>query len=421
MKRNSTFKRRSLILILLVLLLAMSGVLFYLIVQKGGFMGKNHSFSGPEDEKNTSSSAQTDPANSSGNASEEEALEQKIQELISSMTLEEKVCQLFFVTPEGLTGVDLATQAGETTKASLEQYPVGGIIYFSQNIENEKQLTAMTANMQSYSQLPLFIGIDEEGGSLVARIANNPAFQVETFPNMAEIGATGDTSKAFEVGNSIGSYLKKYGFNLDFAPDADVLTNPENTAIGERSFGSDPNLTAQMVAEEVKGFQQQNVIPVLKHFPGHGGTAEDSHHGAAVLNRSLEELENAEFLPFKAGIEAGANVVMVGHLQVPQLISDDTPASLSSELITGILREKLGFDGIVITDSLSMGAITEYYTPDEAAVRCIQAGGDMLLMPQDFKTAYESVLNAVKNQTIPESRIDESLSRIFHVKYEYLF
>ena len=140
------------------------------------------------------------------------------------MTLEEKGCQLFFVTPEGLTGVDLATQAGETTKASLEQYPVGGIIYFSQNIENEKQLTAMTANMQSYSQLPLFIGIDEEGGSLVARIANNPAFQVETFPNMAEIGATGDTSKAFEVGNSIGSYLKKYGFNLDFAPDADVLT-----------------------------------------------------------------------------------------------------------------------------------------------------------------------------------------------------
>lgn len=343
MKRNSTFKRRSLILILLVLLLAMSGVLFYLIVQKGGFMGKNHSSSGSEDEKNASSSAQTDPANSSGKASEEEALEQKIQELISSMTLEEKVCQLFFVTPEGLTGVDLATQAGETTKASLEQYPVGGIIYFSQNIENEKQLTAMTANMQSYSQLPLFIGIDEEGGSLVARIANNPAFQVETFPNMAEIGATGDTSKAFEVGNSIGSYLKKYGFNLDFAPDADVLTNPENTAIGERSFGSDPNLTAQMVAEEVKGFQQQNVIPVLKHFPGHGGTAEDSHHGAAVLNRSLEELENAEFLPFKAGIEAGANVVMVGHLQVPQLISDDTPASLSSELITGILREKLGF------------------------------------------------------------------------------
>ena len=212
-------------------------------------MGKNHSSSGSEDEKNASSSAQTDPANSSGNASEEEALEQKIQELISSMTLEEKVCQLFFVTPEGLTGVDLATQAGETTKASLEQYPVGGIIYFSQNIENEKQLTAMTANMQSYSQLPLFIGIDEEGGSLVARIANNPAFQVETFPNMAEIGATGDTSKAFEVGNSIGSYLKKYGFNLDFAPDADVLTNPENTAIGERSFGSDPNLTVQMVGE----------------------------------------------------------------------------------------------------------------------------------------------------------------------------
>lgn len=413
---------KKLLIFLLSLLFLMLLTLFFIFMKEDqSLTDSSEKGNDVQTESGTENDSDKEGEQDSSGQTEEEKLDAKVQDLIAGMSLEEKVAQMFFVTPENLTGVDVATQAGETTRQALTQYPVGGLIYFSKNIYDEEQLTTMIRNSQSYSEIPLFIGVDEEGGSLVARIANNPAFQVETFPNMAEIGATGDTSKAFEVGNSIGSYLKKYGFNLDFAPDADVLTNPENTAIGERSFGSDPNLTAQMVAEEVKGFQQQNVIPVLKHFPGHGGTAEDSHHGAAVLNRSLEELENAEFLPFKAGIEAGANVVMVGHLQVPQLISDDTPASLSSELITGILREKLGFDGIVITDSLSMGAITEYYTPDEAAVRCIQAGGDMLLMPQDFKTAYEGVLNAVKNQTIPESRIDESLSRIFHVKYEYLF
>lgn len=413
--------KKLLIFLLSLLFLMLLTLLFIFMKEDQSLTDSSEKGNDVQTESGTENDSDKEGEQDSSGQTEEEKLDAKVQDLIAGMSLEEKVAQMFFVTPENLTGVDVATQAGETTRQALTQYPVGGLIYFSKNIYDEEQLTTMIRNSQSYSEIPLFIGVDEEGGSLVARIANNPAFQVETFPNMAEIGATGDTSKAFEVGNSIGSYLKKYGFNLDFAPDADVLTNPENTAIGDRSFGSDPNLTAQMVAEEVKGFQQQNVIPVLKHFPGHGGTAEDSHHGAAVLNRSLEELENAEFLPFKAGIEAGANVVMVGHLQVPQLISDDTPASLSSELITGILREKLGFDGIVITDSLSMGAITEYYTPDEAAVRCIQAGGDMLLMPQDFKTAYEGVLNAVKNQTIPESRIDESLSRIFHVKYEYLF
>lgn len=413
--------KKLIIFLLSLLFLMLLTLLFIFMKEDQSLTDSSEKGNDMQTESGTENDSDKEGEQASSGQTEEEKLDAKVQDLIAGMSLEEKVAQMFFVTPENLTGVDAATQAGETTRQALTQYPVGGLIYFSKNIYDEEQLTTMIRNSQSYSEIPLFIGVDEEGGSLVARIANHPNFDVEKFPDMAEIGATGDPSRAYEVGSTIASYLKDYGFNLDFAPDADVLTNPENTAIGERSFGSDPNLTAQMVAEEVKGFQQQNVIPVLKHFPGHGGTAEDSHHGAAVLNRSLEELENAEFLPFKAGIEAGANVVMVGHLQVPQLISDDTPASLSSELITGILREKLGFDGIVITDSLSMGAITEYYTPDEAAVRCIQAGGDMLLMPQDFKTAYEGVLNAVKNQTIPESRIDESLSRIFHVKYEYLF
>ena len=403
-------------MILLVVLLVMSAFLFYLMIKKDQFApGKDSSST---EDTNTGK----DSGDQKGNTevSEEEELEKKIQAQISEMSLEKKIYQLFFVTPESLTGVDMVTQAGDATKAALEQYPVGGIIYFSQNIEDETQITTMTSNSQSYSKIPLFIGVDEEGGSLVARIANNPNFQVPTFPDMKEIGASGDPYKAYEVGSSIGSYLKEYGFNMDFAPDADVLTNPENTAIGSRSFGSDPQLVSQMVAEEVKGLEEQNVTAVLKHFPGHGSTAEDSHNGAAVVNRSLEELRSAEFLPFEAGIQAGADVVMVGHLQVPQIIPDDTPASLSSVMITDILRNELGFDGLVITDSLSMGAVTEYYTPAEAAVMCIQAGGDMLLIPEDFHQAYQGVLDAVNNQTLSEERINESLTRILRVKYKNL-
>ena len=416
MKKNSFSHKRVIILILLVILLMMSAFLFYLMVKKDQFAL----------EKDSSSTEDTNTGKDSGDqkrsteVSGGEELEKKIQAQISEMSLEEKIYQLFFVTPESLTGVDMVTQAGDATKTALEQYPVGGIIYFSQNIENEEQITTMTSNSQSYSKIPLFIGVDEEGGSLVARIANNPNFQVSTFPDMKEIGASGDPSKAYEVGSSIGSYLKKYGFNMDFAPDADVLINPENTAIGSRSFGSDPQLVSQMVAEEVRGLEEQNVTAVLKHFPGHGSTAEDSHNGAAVVNRSLDELRSAEFLPFEAGIQAGADVIMVGHLQVPQVIPDDTPASLSSVMITDILRNELGFDGLVITDSLSMGAVTEYYTSAEAAVMCIQAGGDMLLIPEDFHQAYQGVLDAVNNQTLSEERINESLTRILRVKYKNL-
>lgn len=349
--------------------------------------------------------------------SEAEKTEKKVLKLLNEMTLEEKIGQLFFVTPEKLTGIGVAIQAGDTTKQMLEQYPVGGLIYFSQNIETPDQITSMIENSQSYSRIPLFIGIDEEGGTLVARIANNPNFNVEKFPNMNEIGATGDPNQAFYVGSTIGSYLHSYGFNMDFAPDADLLTNPNNSVIGERSFGSDPTLVGTMTAQAVKGFQQENVSAVIKHFPGHGDTKEDSHTGAAVVNKTLDELRTAEFIPFQSGIEAGVDGVMVGHLQLPQVIGNHTPATLSSIIITDILRNELGFQGLVITDSLSMGAITQYYSSDEAAILSLQAGSDILLMPEDFPLAYQGVLNAVSSGTLSEGRIDESVKRILTVKY----
>lgn len=349
--------------------------------------------------------------------SEAEKTEKKVLKLLNEMTLEEKIGQLFFITPEKLTGIGVAIQAGDTTKQMLEQYPVGGLIYFSQNIETPDQITSMIENSQSYSRIPLFIGIDEEGGTLVARIANNPNFNVEKFPNMKEIGATGDPNQAFYVGSTIGSYLHIYGFNMDFAPDADLLTNPNNSVIGERSFGSDPTLVGTMTAQAVKGFQQENVSAVIKHFPGHGDTKEDSHTGAAIVNKTLDELRMAEFIPFQSGIEAGVDGVMVGHLQVPQVTGTNIPATLSPIIVTDILRNELGFQGLVITDSLSMGAITQYYSSDEAAVLSLQAGADILLMPEDFPLAYQGVLNAVSSGALSEERIDESVKRILTVKY----
>ena len=344
--------------------------------------------------------------------SEEQKTEELIEEYLSNMPLEDKVSQLFFVQPEALTGVDTAVQASDMTKEALQEYAVGGIVMFSKNIQDRDQICAMLANLQAYSKYPLFLGVDEEGGSLVARVANSGTISVPTFPNMMEIGNTGNPEEAYEVGRTIGTYLKDLGFNLDFAPIADVLVNPENQVIGERAFGSDAELVAKMVKRVVEGLQEQEVSAVLKHFPGHGGTEADSHEGTAILNRTLEELRSEEFLPFQSGIEAGADMIMVGHISVPEVTGDDTPATLSETVITDLLRNELGFDGIIITDSMSMGAIVDHYGPGEAAVQVIRAGGDMILMPQDFVEARQAVLDAVDQQEITEERINESVRRI---------
>ncbi|WP_333813639.1 glycoside hydrolase family 3 protein [Muricomes intestini] len=388
----------------------------------------------PERKPDNNSGGQ-EPDNQEPELTAEEKRELEIDKILKDMPLEDKVCQLFFVRPEALTGVDTATQAGDMTKEALDSYPVGGVVLFSENIQNEDQLRTMLVNLQSYSKYPLFTGVDEEGGPLVARVANSGTIQVPLFPDMQEIGNTLDPEKAYEVGNTIGGYLKQLGFNVDFAPVADVAVNPENRVIGARSFGSDANLVSQMVAREVEGMQEQDVSAVLKHFPGHGDTSEekhrvpavsggngdtreDSHEQAAISNKTVEELRSTEFLPFQAGMEAGADMVMAGHISVPSITGDNTPASLSEQIITGCLRDELGYDGIVITDSMSMGAIVNYYDPAGASVMVIQAGGDMILMPQDFPAARQAVLDGVNNHTITEERLDQSLRRIYRKKLE---
>ena len=362
-----------------------------------------------------------EPAESTETDDEQQDERTVEERLLDTMTLEQKVAQLFIVTPEELTGVRTATVAGSITAGALDVIPVGGLIYFAKNLVSAQQVRDLLAGTyelatQAGAGIPPFLSVDEEGGTLVARVAKSGLFDVPTFPNMAEIGATGDPARAAEVGEAIGTYLREIGFNLDFAPDADVLTNPENTAIGRRSFGSDPELVASMVAAEVEAMLETGTLPCVKHFPGHGDTAGDSHTGAVYAERSREEIESCEFAPFRAAIEAGCPMVMVGHIETPNFAGDGLPASLSPTMITDVLRGELGFKGVVCTDSFSMGAITQYFHPADAAVRYIQAGGDILLMPASLRDAYDGILTAVQGGTISEERIDESVLRILAAK-----
>ncbi len=277
----------------------------------------------------------------------------------------------------------------------------------------------MTANLNAYAMeitgLPIFIGIDEEGGT-VARIAKNANFDVPKFPNMSEIGASNDTQKAYEVGAGIGTYLKQYGVNVDFAPVADVLTNTENQVVRKRSFGSDPSVVAAMDLEVIRGMQEKGVLSCLKHFPGHGGTSGDTHNGYSYTEKTLDELKNAELVPFQKGILAGVSFIMVSHIAAPNVTGDQVPASLSGKMVTDVLRMQMGYDGIVITDAMNMGAVVNEYDSKSAAVAAIRAGVDLILMPKDFKSAYQGVLDAVNGGDIAEERIDQSVRRIFLVK-----
>lgn len=344
-----------------------------------------------------------------------------VSRLLSTMTLEQKVAQLFIVTPEQLTGADVATVAGPMTAEALARIPVGGLCYFGRNIAGTQQLRDLLAGTQELARgvgagIGAFLSVDEEGGPLVARVANSGYFDVPRFPNMIEIGATGDEGRAAEVGRTIGGYLRDIGFNLDFAPDADVLTNPANPVIGPRSFGSDAQVVARMVAAEAAALMDAGVAPCAKHFPGHGDTAGDSHTGGVLTERGADEIRACELEPFRAAIAADIPFIMAGHIETPNFAADGLPATLSPYMLTDILRGELGFTGAIVSDSFSMGAITQRFPADDAAVQFLVAGGDIVLMPSDLELAYRGVLEAVATGVLTEDRIDGSARRVLAVK-----
>ena len=334
---------------------------------------------------------------------------------LQGMTEEEKLWQLFFVRPEDITNVNTATRAGETTQKALEAMPVGGICYFAENLEDQEQAVEMLSKTQSYAKTPMFLAVDEEGGS-VSRAGANEKLDVTHFPAAAEYGKTGDNVAVLQMGMTLATELKALGFNLNFAPVADTVTNPNNTEIGDRAYSDDPETAALLVAAMVEGQKRNGMISCLKHFPGHGSTEGDSHENTVTSARTLEELQQNEWLPFRAGIGQGAAFVMVSHLTNENLSAQ--PASLSPEVMN-FLRQELGFEGVIITDSLQMKAITGHYGADRAAVMALQAGADMLLMPNSVEKAYNGITAALEDGSLTWEQIDEKVLRILTVKYEY--
>ncbi len=342
----------------------------------------------------------------------EDAVSELVDKTMAEMSLHDKVCQMMFVTPEGLTGTDNVMVAGDATKQALQAYPVGGIIYFANNFDNVDQTRDMISNTQSYSKIGLFIATDEEGGRVNRIMDTLGTTYIGPMYDYKDDGP----DAAFENAKTIASDMSALGFNLDFAPVADVWSNPDNTVIGDRAYSDDYAQAAELVGSAVKGFQDGGVICTLKHFPGHGDTAEDSHYSSAYVNRTKAQIMADEMQPFRTGIDAGAELVMVGHLIVPDI--DELPSTLSYKIATEMLRGDMEFDGVAITDSMEMESIADNYGVADSAVMAVQAGMDMLLQPADLAVAVNAIVTAVQNGDITEPRIDESVRRILTLKAE---
>lgn len=342
----------------------------------------------------------------------EEKLDAYVDERIAQMPLEDKVAGLFVVRPEAITGVGAAVQAGDGTRQALEANPVGGLIYFDQNIQSEAQLKEMLENTAQYAKYPLFLAVDEEGGT-VSRIGVSIGPKTDS---AGAIGKTGNPENAYQAGAAMGTALYGLGFNVDFAPVAD-LANVEGSIMEGRAYGSDVSVVSSFVNSMVRGLQEQKVSACLKHFPGMGSATEDTHDGKVSTDRTAEQFWAEELAVFQAGINEGADMVMVSHMAAPALTGDNEPSIFSRTLVTGILREQMGFRGVIVTDALDMGAISQYYAADEASIMAVLAGCDMLLMPEDYEKAYTGVLEAVRSGNIDEERINDSLRRIYRIKY----
>lgn len=342
-----------------------------------------------------------------------------VERKLKKMDIHEKVCQMFMAVPEKTTYYyDTLTYVDDWYKKCYEEYPIGGYIYFDANIVWEQQLCDLLSDSQEMAAeynngIGLFQAVDEEGGS-VTRVQK--MLWKTPVENMSYYGKLNDYNTTYEAGRTIGTYLNACGFNVNFAPVADVNIS-ETNELGSRIFSSDPLVVSDMCTAIIKGLKSQKVASTLKHFPGLGAGAGNTHYETVEIDRSLEELEIAEFPAFKGGIDAGADFVMVGH-QIVKAAGDKLPADLSSVVVTDWLREKLEFEGIVITDSQAMGAIANNYTSGEAAIKSIEAGVDIILMPNDLRAAVDDVEAAVKSGKLSEERIDESVIRILEKKNE---
>ncbi|CAI6040124.1 Beta-hexosaminidase [Paenibacillus sp. JJ-100] len=335
-----------------------------------------------------------------------------VQEQLQQLTLEEKIGQMILA---GVQGTTLDDQA----KQMIANQKIGGIIFYANNVTTLQGTAAFVQSIKEENQqnpVPILMSVDQEGGKV-----NRMPDTVESIPSNRIVGKTNDPELAEEMGALLARQIKLAGFNVDFAPVLDINSNPKNPVIGDRSFGTSPDLVTRMGIAEMKGLRNEGVIPVVKHFPGHGDTSVDSHLDLPVVNKSEKQLAELEWIPFQAAVKEQAEAVMVAHILFPEL-DPKYPASLSDVIIGDHLRGKLKYDGVVITDDLSMGAISKNYPLEEAAVATVHAGSDILLVAHSYesaKTIFDTLISAVKSGEIKESRIDESVYRILSLKQQF--
>ncbi len=358
-------------------------------------------------ETNTTPNQETEPEEEQSVTSKDETLE-----LLNSLSLDEKIGQMLIISYRTNDTLD-----SKLTNILTTVKP-GGFILFKENLKDYEKAQSFIYDIKNTSTIPMFISIDEEGGR-VDRFASMQNYTYTKIPPMLEIGNGNDENLAYQTGENIATILQEFNINMDFAPVADVFSNPDNTVIGNRSFGSNPYLVARMSSALAKGLSDNKIIPVYKHFPGHGNTVTDSHVDLPVVTKNKEELLKSDLIPFVNAINNNAELIMIGHLAIPNITNDFTPASLSKTLITDILKNELGYQNLVITDALNMKALTKYYSEKETYELAINAGVDILLMPNDPIKAIEDIKASINEGTISMDSINNSVLKILSLKKKY--
>ena len=339
-------------------------------------------------------------------------IEKKVNDNFVNLSLDEKIAQMLIISYN-------KTYLDDTFKNYLETYKPGGFILFSDNISTYDGTLKLINDIKNTANIPMFIAIDQEGGR-VQRLKSLTDINVTDIPSMLEVGKTNDPKVAYDLGVVIAEELRALGINMDFAPVIDVIDSDDNKVIGNRSFGKDKYLVAKMGVNLAKGLEENNVIAVYKHFPGHGSTIVDSHYYLPVVNKNKEELLDSDLVPFKEAIKNDAEVIMTAHLALPNITNDDVPASLSKVLVTDLLKKELGYNGLVVTDALNMKALTNNYSEQEIYELAINAGVDILLMPNSLDSAINLIKDSISKGNIKEEQIDSSVKKILKLKYKKL-
>lgn len=417
-KRRSanTIGRKIAIILFAVVVIAVAAIVFLAVRSGVGALESTTGIIQPDEEKIRAfeeATAQTETE------APEETTEPNLdvaQKTLDAMTLEEKVYQLFITSPDELTGIRGTSDAEGAFQEQLQAMPVGGLILYEANVYSPEQIQGMLHGVKEIAKIPMFFGINGEPGNDEGLSRFGVA---EAYETASVYGENADAEGVRAMAEKLGSDMRMVGFNVDFSPTADVRVEPANTEVGNRSFGADPLLVSTLVGEMISGLHESGMITCAKHFPGLASTRYNTLYSAVTSNRTLDELRQTELLPFNTAIDMGTDMIMVSHLRFPSIVEEDLPASLSPAIIQEILRGEMGYQGIVITDSLQKRAITGTYSSAEASVLAIQAGCDMILLPDDLPDAAQGILTAIENGDLREERINESVLRILELKSRY--